>query len=450
MDWLVDIFEKLVGFVGDETRQGALTIIGGSIAAVFVAAWAIFRHFRDSKPAAAPDAEISHLRVSLDEYHVQLSSQVAQLTAEISRSPDNERIQLVSRKEELERRLEDIEASYIDAQRKAEELEAALLTATQHISTDRIDEALSDIHQGKLQQASDVLESVIADLQPYLQRASVAAYGLGLVAEEKADWEQAAQHFTESLGYLENDANVHKATVYLMRTGNFSGAVITSKKLLELTIARYGRVHTNTAGVLNNLAASLYECGRQDEAISRLQESLEIKRLLGEQDDEQYAASITNLANMHLIQGKFAIAEKLHRDALDIISRVAPSDPIKKAAMANGLAECLRLNKKFDESESLFRDNMVNCVTEFGEDSAEFCRCLNFLAKVLTETGRIDEAINSWQKSLSLSQKHNGIYHPYTLSIANNLMAACKGRGSDSDLKIVKEIEELYDDQEIH
>lgn len=447
MDWLLNQFEHLIAFVGDDTRQGALTIIGGSIAAFCLAGWAIFRHLREKSPEQSAE-QISSLKVSLEDYHKHLSTQLAELTSEIGRSTDGEKYHLLQRKEELERRLSDIEASYAEASKKADELEVALLKATENISTSRIDSALTDIHQGKLDEAAEVLGSVVSDLQPYLERAAVAAYGLGLIAEERADWEQAAKQYTISLGYYEGESNLHKAMMYLMRSGNFSTAVTVGEKLVDFSTKKYGRINSNTAGHINNLAASVYECGKADEAISLLQESLDIKRALGEHADGDYAASITNLANMHVIQGKFAIAEKLQRDALAIVLEMDPPNRSYKATMTNGLAECLRLNKKFEESEKLFRENIEECIDEFGKDSAEYARCLNFLAKVFIETDRTQEAIDLWKESFSLSQKHNGLYHPYSIAIADNLLHAIKDRENTEDVETASQIKQLYSNLE--
>src|SRR5262249_54152986 len=145
---------------------------------------------------------------------------------------------------------------------------------------------------------------------------------------------------------------------------------------------------------LNSAGVKHYRAGRLEEAASALGKALEVARRLYPRTefpdgDPDLAASLNNLASVLQARGKFAEAEPLFRDALDMKRRhYRRQDDPDLALSLNNLANVLEAQGKYAEAEPLYRDAVAMCRRLYpNRDHPDLARGLNNLAGVLQARG---------------------------------------------------------------
>jgi tetratricopeptide (TPR) repeat protein len=98
-----------------------------------------------------------------------------------------------------------------------------------------------------------------------------------------------------------------------------------------------GEEHPSVAASLNNLALLYDSQGRYAEAEPLYQQALEMtKRLLGE-EHPSVATSLNNLAGLYNSQGRYAEAEPLYQQALDIAKQVLGANHLTTVTIRENL-----------------------------------------------------------------------------------------------------------------
>lgn len=453
MDWVVQFVNGLIDFVGDETRQGALALIGSALAAIVLGVWYFWKERRGSQFKQEQEIEDGDLRSSgkimltIEEYDRRLRVREGEITKEIVRAAGLERKALEAQKNDLVSKIENIEVSYQDAISKIRALEIELSKAATDIGERRLSVAMKALHSGDYSLASDIFEEVERDLEPTLKRAAQSAYGKGLIAEARIDWFGAAEHFQRSVSLYPTEINLHKAGLFLWRAGLYPHAVAASEQLLKLIEERCGQHSADYAGATNNLAAQLYELREVDEAISKFEESLRIQGSLGMQDSIEYASGIFNLGNIYISQGKIETAERLYRQAMDIAVKAADCDAERLATMKNALAEALRIKGDYEESERLFKVVIKEDLDIHGENHPHYARDLHFYSRLLRDIGRYDEAKLVLIDAVKIARATMGEHHPNTYAIASNLAWVIRmSNGSEEGKITLRDLQEVFGD----
>lgn len=103
-------------------------------------------------------------------------------------------------------------------------------------------------------------------------------------------------------------------------------------------------------------------------------------------------------------QGKSADAETAFRLALAEAEKMGPHDP-KVAVSATNLANCLRQQGKFADSEPLYKQAILVKERAFGPLHSELVGVLENYAKMLRAAGRDGEADKLDQKARAIFAK---------------------------------------------
>ncbi|MEW6379466.1 MAG: tetratricopeptide repeat-containing protein [bacterium] len=187
--------------------------------------------------------------------------------------------------------------------------------------------------------------------------------------------------------------------------------------------------HLNAAQNLNHLAVLYDVQGKYAEAAQLYRQALEIReRTLGP-DHPDVAKNIDNLATIYYTQGKYADAAMLYRRALEIRERsLGPDHPDVGRNLTN-LAVVSFNQGKYQEAEQLFRRVLAIREKTLGPDHQEVIADLNNLVTIYTVQGRYKEAKPLSRRVSAIRKKAFGPDHPGVAQSLSNLAELHRSQG---------------------
>ena len=170
--------------------------------------------------------------------------------------------------------------------------------------------------------AEKILTQIVDDQELNVRQSAAAFYGLGEIAEERVNWQDALEHYQRAYG---QDPTLEHQKAYARlcwRMGRWEEALSLYKDILKLTEAEHGTSGNEYATSLNNLAV-IYDDTERYEDIERLHdEALSITRRALGADHPDTARSLNNLAGLYRVQGRYAEATPMLKEAVEIMERV--------------------------------------------------------------------------------------------------------------------------------
>lgn len=414
----VELLDQLLNFAGDEANNRALTIIGGAVLAIVGGAWALLNKFDIFKKKPETTQTVT---LTIDEYRALLQKEKRELEESLLRGEAIPPAQILAQSEEIERKLADPAAALEAAKADLREFEEAI-ESTSEGQDQSFEAARTAFKAGDLKRAEQELQRYREQFEPVLKRASDLYLGLAVVAEAKADWIRASNYYSRSAVLFETEENLIRSAIFLWRAGAVQEAFILSRRILDRYRKQYGVRDERVAGILNNLAAQLYDMGQVEEAKSTLTEALSIRDELKLPRDHDYAAALSNLGNIFLVEGDYTEAERLHREALKIVNALGDGYDATRFAARNSLAESIRLQGRKEEAEDLLISNYEDTIDRLGAEHPDVARALNFLAKAQLDSGKTASAARNFLESLRIQQKALGEYHPNSIAIGMNIL----------------------------
>lgn len=147
------------------------------------------------------------------------------------------------------------------------------------------------------------------------------------------------------------------------RAGDFARATTLTEQALELARREFGRRHPNTLGSMTILAFMLDLQGRYGDAETLYQETLSLQREVlgpGHPDTLNTLNTMNGLARTLLRQGRVGEAEPLARQAVDLARRELGSQHTNTLSNINTLAIILFKQKRYTEAEPLLREALAS------------------------------------------------------------------------------------------
>jgi serine/threonine protein kinase len=206
--------------------------------------------------------------------------------------------------------------------------------------------------------------------------------------------------------------------------GLYREAIPLQEKERDFCLKNFGLEHTNTLGIMNQLANSYYHVGRFDEALKLREEVLKLRRKLSGPEHLDTLAAMNNLANSYEYAGRFDEALKLRQDVLTLRRKVLgpehPDTPMAAENLAISYYEAGRL----DEALKLREEALPLLRKVLGAEHPETLRAMNGLADSYFDFRRWDEELKLRQEVLQLRRKVLGPKHPDTLAATANLASS--------------------------
>ncbi len=168
------------------------------------------------------------------------------------------------------------------------------------------------------------------------------------------------------------------------------------------------------AAILNNIGALFIETRRVEEAEDYLQQALEMRRKLAEEDENrlpELAETLSNAAAFHGDKRNYKLSEDYYKEAISIFSRLAEENFFHKANLAstlNNYSIVLKRTGRHAESEEKLKE-ALEIFKELVEINKGFegmyAETYNLLGMLYNETGRHDEAEKCFTEWKSLVEK---------------------------------------------
>ena len=222
--------------------------------------------------------------------------------------------------------------------------------------------------------------------------------------------------------------------------GNYAQAEPLYLRALAIRVSRLGAGHPTVALSLNNLAGMYEEEGRYDEAEPMYERALAIvEKELGP-SHANVGTALNNLGQLYHSQGRFSDAESLYVRALATREKALGREHQDVGESVNNLAELYRDLHRYGEAEALFKRSLTIYGNALGSGHPNFATALNNLALLYSEWGRFAEAERHYQHALVIREKMLGVDHPFTNLSRGNLAALYGklGRYADAEALLIR------------
>ena len=180
---------------------------------------------------------------------------------------------------------------------------------------------------------------------------------------------------------------------------------------------------------LNEQGSGYYKQGRYAEAEPLLVQALNIRYTALSDGHPLVAGSLNNLAELYRSQGRYKEAEPLYQQALDIARQALGEQHPRVATSLNNLALSYESLGHYAEAEALLVQALDIQRHNFSKDHPDIAQSLNNLAGLYVSQGRYAEAEPLFQQALDIHRQAYGEQHPHVANNLHNLAGLYKSQG---------------------
>ena len=204
-----------------------------------------------------------------------------------------------------------------------------------------------------------------------------------------------------------------------------------------LALARKSGDDVRTAHSLNNLAFLYEQQKRYAEAEPLYKEALQIRRRVLGTEHRITAMTLNNLARLYEAQKRYAEAEPLYREVMEIRKKVLGPRHSDTASALNNLAMLYKALGRGIDAEPLLLEALDIKKEALGAQHLETAVISKNLADLYMSQGRYRDAEPLLESALEIRKKVFGAEHPDTASIINNLAFLYKSQGRYTEAEIL-------------
>lgn len=206
----------------------------------------------------------------------------------------------------------------------------------------------------------------------------------------------------------EDDPGKQWGTVYtdyghmLTNLNRIDEAEANFEKAMAIWQAQVGPVHTNIAGILQNLGAVAFQRGDLNKAMQYTMDALAMQRELLPATHPSIAGLLNNVGGLAHAKGEYERAEKHMREALEIFQTIHKSPHMDTARTLSMLGVVQQSRQNIMEAEEAHRAALQMQIELLGHDHPAVGRTYDYLAGVLEMMRRLPEAEEAQQESLRI------------------------------------------------
>ncbi|WP_375771750.1 tetratricopeptide repeat-containing serine/threonine protein kinase [Archangium gephyra] len=183
------------------------------------------------------------------------------------------------------------------------------------------------------------------------------------------------------------------------------------------------------ADSLNDQAIAFQEMGRYDEARSRYERVLELRKKVLGPEHPKVISAYNNLGVALGALGKYEEARAAYEQALTLRRKtLGPDNPLVANSYSN-LGTALGQLGKHDEARDLYEHALAIRKNALGLEHPDVAISRNNLAVALDALGRHEEALRELESALALREKVLKPDHPDIANTLNNMGSALRGLG---------------------
>ncbi|QDU21756.1 CHAT domain-containing tetratricopeptide repeat protein [Urbifossiella limnaea] len=213
----------------------------------------------------------------------------------------------------------------------------------------------------------------------------------------------------------------------------------------------FGANHSLYADALELVGMCRHALDQEAESLFR--QVLDVRR--GSGDRLRVATALVNLGGVLSDAARYADAEVLFGEAVELRRSELGADDAAYAVAAHGLAEVYRLTGRQAEAAPLFEQVERVFEGELGSDHPNRIACLSNYASSLLAAGDPIRATELLRKTATLAHGRFGSDHPATAAIRVNLAAALIGSGDLDEAErtyqeVIPQLESLVGESDPH
>lgn len=183
------------------------------------------------------------------------------------------------------------------------------------------------------------------------------------------------------------------------------------------------------AACANDLALTLIDQKRFDEARSLLEEVYKYAKQPANADGKLLPEAVNNLGSLFMAKGEFAKAEPYFREAIEINTKRHGEVHPDVATNYDNLAQALQGEKDLDGALAAFQKALAMRRKLFGNDHPDLATTLHNLAVLHYVRGELPECEKALRESLAIFRRAYGLAHPDTLTVNDSLVSVVGGQG---------------------
>ena len=236
---------------------------------------------------------------------------------------------------------------------------------------------------------------------------------------------------------------LYRACLYLNQRARYNTAytveaVLKEKQkelgISELDMQQLAGQALNVEGLtaarkLNDQAIAYYKQGRYAEAEPLLVQALDIRREALPEGHSDIARSLNNLAELYRAQSRYAEAEPLYKQALNIVRQALGEQHPHVATSLNNLALSYESQGRYAKAEPLYLQALDIRRHNLGKDHPDIAQSLNNLAGLYVSQGHYAEAEPLFKQALDIHRQAYGEQHSHVATSLNNLAGLYKSQG---------------------
>jgi len=261
-----------------------------------------------------------------------------------------------------------------------------------------------------------------ADQLERLLTAGRAHRAAGRYPEAKAVLERALEvaevaHGSASLEVAEVLNELGIAAKY---AGRFADGEAAYGRALAIVERELGPEDDAVASLFHNLGGLAHARGDHEAAEPLARRSVELRTALWGPDDVQVALDRGAHAAILVELGRLTEAEAVLREVIDTLRR-APDDELETAVTLNNLATVRQRLGDLGEAELVAREALAIRERRLGQGSSVLALSWNTLGSILEEGGRLEQAVEHYERAIDLLEGAVVSEHPARRTIARNL-----------------------------
>ncbi|UJR18965.1 hypothetical protein I4U23_022094 [Adineta vaga] len=203
----------------------------------------------------------------------------------------------------------------------------------------------------------------------------------------------------------------------LLNIGKYTEA----KQFLQLALNEVNNSDQQSQAALHHQIGFIYhEMGELEKSITEYEQSLAIKLSYLSDDDPEFALTFANMSGVYRELGQLDVALIYIQQALDIDQRHSNHETIL-AARFHCMGMILHDQNKIDEAIEQFQKVLTIWIRNLPSTHPTIAESLNNLATIYYEQKRYDQALNMYKKCLDIETKSLLIEHPSLAITYNNI-----------------------------
>ena len=207
----------------------------------------------------------------------------------------------------------------------------------------------------------------------------------------------------------------------LERVGEYSDAVDTAERALDLLREMHDGDHPEVARALNGFGWALHSQGRSDEAVAPLEEAVAMRRRLGKRFRSELSRSLNDLGVVRDELRDYEAAVALYREALEIRRGTLGDTDRATGVTASNLSVTLYRLGRYEEAQRESELALELMRASVGPNHQRTIIVQNNAAAMMIQAGDLEGAAAQYRDLLARQTRLQGEGHGITNTVRNGL-----------------------------